>query len=318
MQIDEQITFRKLEVFLSFMELGSMARVAEHVDQSTVSIHRSLHSLEQGLRCPLFRRDGRKLIPLEAAYALAPHATAAVRECAEGVRKAREASGFLATRLRIGALYSLTVRTIPRLLMGLKTRRPELDVDLTLSSNRDLLHKVRDGSLDAIVIALHENVTHPDLVATPMFDDAIYFATHLNSPYASRSEIDLRDLHAEKFVALTEDFATYQDFSQAFQLAGFQPDIAVRVGDIFSLTNLVGGGVGYALLPGRVAEFSPQVRFIPLAKRYATSQRITLLVPANRERNPNLLALAAECRMFKARNSISDLATVQWETGAGT
>ena len=305
MEIEESITFKKLEVFLSFMELGSLTRVAEHVGQSTVSVHRSLHSLEEGLRCPLFRRDGRKLIPLAAAHAFAEHASSAVRECVLGVQKAREASGFLAARLKIGALYSLTVKTIPQLLMRLKTRRPELDVDLTLSSNRDLLHKLSGGQLDAILIALHNKFSHPDLIATPLFDDEIFFATSLKSPYAARKEIDLSELRSEKFVALTEDFATYQDFTHTFELAGFEPEIVMRVGDIFSLTNLVSGGIGYSLLPGRVADFSPQVRLIPLARRYAVSQRITLLVPRNRERNPNLLALSAECRMFSPR-ALSD------------
>ncbi|WP_332674132.1 LysR family transcriptional regulator [Aromatoleum sp.] len=301
MQIDEQITFRKLEVFLTFMEAGSMGRVAEMVGQSTVSVHRSLHSLEEALRCPLFRRDGRKLIPLAAAYAFAEHAARAVRACVDGVDAAREAAGFTAARIRIGALYSLTVRTLPQLLMGLKTRRPDLDVDLTLGSNRDLLEKLRDARLDAIVIALDADVPHADLVEVPMFDDEICFAAPLDSRYADRASVDLRDLRDEKFVTLSEDFATYHDFMYAFELAGFQPNIAMRVGDIFSLTNLVSGGVGYALLPRRVAEFSPQVQFIPLDARYATSQRITLLMPKNRERSPNLLALSAECRMFRRR-----------------
>ncbi|TAH45608.1 MAG: LysR family transcriptional regulator [Betaproteobacteria bacterium] len=301
MQIDEQVTFRKLEVFLAFMELGNMSRVAEAVGQSTVSVHRALHSLEEGLRCPLFRRDGRRLIPLAAAYAFAEHAGRAIRACADGVQAAREAAGFTAARLRIGALYSLTVRTLPRLLMGLKTRRPELDVELTLGSNRDLLEKLNDGRLDAIVIAVQSDARHPELVEIPLFDDEICFAAPLNSPYAGRATIDLQDLRGQKFVSLSEDFATYRDFTHAFEIAGFEPEIAMRVGDIFSLTNLVSGGVGYALLPRRVEEFSPQVQFIPLAPRYATRQRITLLLPRNRERNPNLLALSAECRMFKRR-----------------
>ncbi len=148
--------------------------------------------------------------------------------------------------------------------------------------------------------ASHAGFSHPDLVATPLFDDAIFFATTLDSPYAGRREIDLGDLRGKKFVALTEDFATYHDFSRTFELAGFEPEVVMRVGDIFSLTNLVAGGVGYSLLPGRVAEFSPQVRLVPLHPRFAVSQRITLLLPRHRERHPNLLSLSAECRMFSA------------------
>src|ERR1700674_1290396 len=137
MQIDEEITFKKLEVFLAFMKLGNMARVSETLGQSTVSVHRAVHSLEEGLRCPLFRRDGRKLIPLATAYALADYAARAIQECKGGIQKTREAAGLTATRLKIGALSYRTVATVPQWLWALQPRRSVLDIDLTRSSNRD-------------------------------------------------------------------------------------------------------------------------------------------------------------------------------------
>ena len=104
MAIDPGITLRKLEVFLSFMQFGNMARVAEALDQSTVSVHRALHSLEESVRCPLFRRDGRALIPLQAAHTLAEYAPRVLQECEEGGETARQASGFNAARLKLGSL----------------------------------------------------------------------------------------------------------------------------------------------------------------------------------------------------------------------
>ena len=70
-RIDEDITFRKLEILLAFMETGNLARAAERLDISTVSVHRALHSLETGMRCALFRHEGRNLHPTDAAHALA-------------------------------------------------------------------------------------------------------------------------------------------------------------------------------------------------------------------------------------------------------
>ena len=61
---------------------------------------------------------------------------------------------------------------------------------------------------------------------------------------------------------------------------------------------LVGSGMGYSLLPARVAEYSARIELIALADPYASHQVITLLLPKTRERDPNLLALAAESRMF--------------------
>lgn len=298
MAIDEEITLKKLEVFQSFMMLGNLARVSEAMGQSTVSVHRALHTLEEGLRCALFKRDGRKLIPLPAAYVFAEHVERILDECETGVRRTREAAGFSSTVLKIGCLYSMTVGTLPHVLVGLKTRRSALDIELTLGSNGSLLSKLEDGQLDAIIVALGEPLRNPDLLTVPIFDDRIFFAAPLDSPYAASAEIDLQAVRGEKFVALGDDFATYHDFMVAFGKAGFAPEIALRVGDIFSLMNLVSGGVGYALLPRRVADFSPKVQLIPLAERYAIDQHIVLVMQRNRERDPNLLALSAECRLL--------------------
>jgi LysR family malonate utilization transcriptional regulator len=299
MAIDEEITLKKLQIFQSFMTLGNVARASEALGQSAVSVHRALRSLEDGLRCPLFKRDGRKLIPLATAYVFADHVKRIINECDTGIRRTREAAGFTSPTMKLGGLYSLTVRTIPRVLAGLKTRRPALDIELTLGANRDLLSKLKDGQLDAILIALGEP-SNADLLTVPMFEDALQFAAPVNSPYAAYSEIDLQAMRDEKFVAPSDEFAEYRDFVEAFQKAGFQPNIELHVGDIFSLMNFVSVGIGYALLPRRVGDFNPKIQLIPLDERYAVNQHIGLVLPRNREREPNLLALSAECRLLGA------------------
>jgi LysR family malonate utilization transcriptional regulator len=296
--IDEEITLKKLEVFLAFMRLTSLARVSEELNQSTVSVHRALHSLEEGLRCPLFKREGRNLSPLPAAFVFAQHAQRAVSETVEGVRKVREIAGVNSSRLRIGSLYSLTLRCIPRLLIGMKLRRPDLNVDLTLGSNAELLSNLGEGRLDAIVIGLQAPVDDPQLLGVPLFEDDICLAAPADSPYARLPQIDLRDLRHEKFITLGSGFVTSDSFDHAFRQAGFVPETTMRVGDIFSLINLVSGGMGYSLLPGRVAQFSERIKLVPLAAQYASRQTITLLIAKSRERDPNLLALAAESRMY--------------------
>ena len=299
--IDEEITLKKLEVFLAFMRLQSLGKVSEELGQSTVSVHRALHSLEEGLHCPLFRREGRSLAPLPAAFVFARHAQRAVEETEEGIRKAREMAGVAGARMKIGSLYSLTLRCIPQLLMGLKLRRPELQIELTLGSNQELLRSLAEGRLDAIVIGLQAPVEDPQLLAVPLFEDEVHLAAPRGSPYAGRAHVDLRELRGEKFITLGDGFVTSDSFDHAFQQAGYVPETVMRVGDIFSLINLVGGGMGYSLLPGRVAGFSSRVDLIPLDARYGSRQTITLLLSRSRERDPNLLALAAECRMYGTR-----------------
>ena len=302
MLIDEELTLKKLEVFLAFMRTGNLARAAVELQTSNVSVHRAIHSLESALRCPLFKHEGRNLTPLESAYVLEERAQKLIQDVLETVRLTREAAGFSAERFKLGSLYSLTVKTVPQLIMGLKIRRSELNIDLILGSNIDLLYKLKNMEVDAILISLDDSVNDPDCEHIALFSDDIFLATPADSPFAQRSEVDLAEVRDETFITLTQGFATHQDGIRVFKQAGFEPKVAMQVNDIFTLLSMVSSGVGYALLPGRIAAvYENRVKLIPLQEKYRLQQHIGVVFLKAKERDPNLLALLAECRMYANR-----------------
>ena len=299
MQIDDEITLKKIQIFLAFMRYGNLSKTADEMQVSNVSIHKALHSLESALRCPLFKNEGRNLIPLKSAYVFEEHAKKIVADLVLSVEKTREAAGFAAKVLRLGSLYSLTVKTIPSLISGLKLRRSELDIQLLLSSNQDLVTKLKQTDIDAIIVALNETTASNDFEILPMFQDDIFLAVPKDSKYAQLSEIDLSLLKAETFITLNKGFATHSDSEVVFQKAGFEPKVALQVSDIFTLISMVSSGVGFALLPGRIsAVYESSVKLIPLQANFRIQQHIGLVFLKSKERDPNLLALIAECRMF--------------------
>ncbi len=204
MQIDDELTLKKLEIFLAFMRTGNLARAAEALQTSNVSVHRAIHSLESALRCPLFKHEGRNLTPLESAYVLEERAQKLVLDVLATVELTRQAAGFSAARFRLGALYSLTVKTVPQLIMGLKIRRSELNIDLILGSNIDLLYKLKNMEVDAMLVALDESTNDPDCEHLALFSDDIFLAVPTDSPFAERHEVDLSDLREATFITLTQ------------------------------------------------------------------------------------------------------------------
>jgi LysR family malonate utilization transcriptional regulator len=295
-RIDEEITFRKLEVFLAYMKAGNLSRAAELLDVSTGSVHRALHSLENAIRCQLFRHEGRNLSPTEAAQVLADFARDVLKRMSDGMKAAREAGGYSSDTIRIGSLYSLTTETVPRVIVELKARKPDLQVELILGSNAELTRKLKKGEIDAALAAIPE--LEPDIESVALFEDDIFFAAPVGSVYADVDNVDLRACAQERFVRLSEGFATFNGFVEAFRVAQFTPNVVMEVGDIFSLMNLVSGGVGYTLLPGRVRDvFKDKVQLIPLQRKYWMRQVIGLAFVRTRERDPNVLLLTSVCRM---------------------
>lgn len=299
MEIDEDLTLRKIQIFLAFMRYGNLSKTAAEMQISNVSVHKALHSLENSLRCPLFKNEGRNLIPLKSAYVLQENSQKIVQDIVTAVNKTREAAGFAAKVLHLGSLYSLTVNTIPNVISGLKLRRGELDIQLLLSSNLDLVKKLKTTELDAIIVALNETTSDADFESLAMFQDDIYLAVNKNSSLASLEEIDLSTLKDETFLTLSKGFATRHDSDVVFEKAGIDPKVFLQVSDIFTLISMVSTGVGLALLPGRISTiYESSVKLIPLQSPYQIKQEIGLVFLKSKERDPNLLALIAECRMF--------------------
>lgn len=304
--IDSELTIRKLEIFLAFMEKRNIARTAEMLGISGVSVHRALHSLEDVLRCPLFVQDGRNLRPLPAARTLAHYAKEMVLVIRRAIDATREAAGYGRGRMKLGCLYSLTTELVPQLIMGLKRRRPEMEIDLSMNSSRELLAQLNEGQLDAILVSLPgKKVELAGLETLPLFEDTFYLAVPLSSSVPLAEPVELADLKEEKFVTMNDGFATAQCFSDAFAEAGFEPVVVTRLNDIFSLMNMVQAGVGLSLVPRRIGKvFDSSVRLVELAGKYRKKQTVALVFPKSRERDPDILALVAEARMM-ARHSTS-------------
>lgn len=299
MDIDDELTLKKIQIFLAFMRCGNLTKTAIEMQISNVSVHKALHSLESALRCPLFKHEGRSLIPLKSAYVLQENAQKLVQDMITTVNKTREAAGFAAKVLHLGSLYSLTVNTIPNVISRLKLRRGELDIQLLLSSNLDLVKKLKSTELDAIIVALNATTDDPDFESLPMFEDKIFLAVNKNSALANMYEVDLASLKDETFLTLSKGFATRSDSDEVFENAGIDPKVFLEVSDIFTLISMVSTGVGLALLPGRISTIhESSVKLIPLKGAKQIKQEIGLVFLKSKERDPNLLALIAECRMF--------------------
>ncbi|GGB82597.1 transcriptional regulator [Marinobacterium zhoushanense] len=297
--LDDTFTLKKLEIFLAFMKAGTLADTAENLGMSTVSVHRAIHSLEEGLKCALFRQEGRLLVPLPSALVLEERVLSIVASLDDAVKVTRETAGIYSNKFKLGALYSLTLNTVPRLIAGMKLRKGDLNIELTLDSNEVLFRKLKSVELDAILVSLEPGFRDDDFTCLPLFNDEVLLAVPADSDLSDASPLDLSDFREQTFVTLKKGFATFRDSYRAFDRAGFEPNVVMEVSDIFSLISMVSAGVGYALLPRRVESvFENKIRLLPLKGMGDIRQNISMVCLANRERDPRILACIAECRTY--------------------
>ncbi|WP_348766791.1 LysR family transcriptional regulator [uncultured Salinisphaera sp.] len=288
----DEITLRKLEIFLVFMRERHLARAAEALSLSSVSVHKAIHSLEAAVGCPLFAHRSRSLEPLDSAFVLERHASDIIERIQRSVDDTRSAAGISPSIFRIGSLYSLTVAVVPRIINALKAEVPDCDIELVLGSNADLEDKLQAGDIDAALICVHELSRRRHRIVKTLFDDEIHLAQAADAKSAGDAPVDLRRYDGEPFVMLSQEFSTGRDSYRMFLEAGITPRVALRANDIFTLTSLVKGGVGHALLPKRIDDIYPgALAFSPVVENQRVTQTIGLCYLKSRRADERIAAL---------------------------
>ncbi len=88
------------------METGNLGRTAEALDMSSVSIHRALHSLEDGLGCPLFSPSRSAAASSRNRQAFQSHCQEVIDHLTHAVELTKIAGGVGSPLVKVGTLYS--------------------------------------------------------------------------------------------------------------------------------------------------------------------------------------------------------------------
>lgn len=298
--LNENITLKKLHIFLVFMKYRTMSKTAETLNVSTVSIHRAIHSLEIELQCLLFQQKGRLLSPLPSAKVLENQVKLILQQLDKAIVDTQEASGLFSTQFKMGSLFSLNFNIIPKLIAGLKMNDKKLEVELTTSSNKSLFKKLKSFDLDVIVVSLNEEPFDPELTFLHLFDDYLAVAVSVNDPISTHKEISLDEIKNHPFVMLNKEFATANDVLKIFKNGGLKPNVVMEVNDIFSVVSMINAGIGCSLLPLRMAPIlDANVKLIPLRDSAKVKQAITMVCLTNRSKEPKILTFINQCHSYE-------------------
>lgn len=142
-----KIAVRDLESLLVVVEEQHFPRAAARLGMTETALARSIRRLESELDLVLVRHGGGVATPTDAGHRFAEH----VRPLLCGLRlaavEARRAPDVF-TAVRMGCVPDLPVQHLQGFVGGLRTWRPELDVDVAYLRTAEQLRRLRSGALD--------------------------------------------------------------------------------------------------------------------------------------------------------------------------
>jgi DNA-binding transcriptional LysR family regulator len=260
------------------------------VAQSTISS--SVRSLEREFGVPLFVRTSRRVQLSDAGSALLPDARRTLA-AAEAARAGVGAvTGLLAGKVSIGTGKALHVG-IADGLQRFCTEYPGIDVELHQAGSIELLDAVSDGRLDFAPLGLIEPLPerHRETVQViEVHDEPMVFACSRNHGLAERKTVRLSDVADERFADLGHGWAIRHVNDRTFSALGRPRRVAFETNDVDELMELVGRGLGVALIPTSACRPARGVRCITLHDP-APRWKIGVAVPRGRPPSPAARAL---------------------------
>jgi DNA-binding transcriptional LysR family regulator len=134
--------------FAAVAEHASFTRAALRLGCSKAHVSKQVVALERALGVQLLLRSTRRLVLTEAGHVYLDYCRQAREALQEGERAVSAGHGAVAGRLHLSVPTSMGEPLVLDLLLDLKARHPELDVDLDLSvQHRDLIGDSIDFAL---------------------------------------------------------------------------------------------------------------------------------------------------------------------------
>lgn len=142
-----------LETLTSVIQKGSFAAAAREVKLTPSAVSQQMQQLEEYFGQPLFDRSLRTVSPTPLALEIG----ALVGDTLKKLDALRERSSLVVDgRVRLGVVNSVQVSTLPTCLLYAQRHYPQLGIQLTVETSTPLLHQLRAGALDAVIVVRPE------------------------------------------------------------------------------------------------------------------------------------------------------------------
>ena len=221
------------------------AAAASFVSQPTLSTQ--IRKLEDELGVALIERAPRRVMLTPIGRDVAERARrilAEVNELRETAQRSRDPE---AGTVRLGIFPTLGPYLLPHVVPQVRERFPKLELLLVEEKTEVLLGQLREGRLDAAILALplHEEQLHVAF----LFEEPFLLAVPARHPLASHEEISLNDLGKESLLLLEDGHCLRDQALDVCHLAGAGEKSGFRATSLETLRQMVAAGVGITLLP---------------------------------------------------------------------
>ncbi|MEO8803798.1 MAG: DNA-binding transcriptional regulator OxyR [Rudaea sp.] len=241
------MNLRDLRYLVALAEHKHFGRAAEASFVSQPTLSTQIKKLEDELGVALIERTPRKMLLTEVGKEIVQRAREVLNEVDQIKAIARRTLDPESGTLRLGIFPTLGPYLLPHVIPRIRERFPRLELLLTEEKTEAVLRQLREGRLDAGIVALpvHDDQLHAEF----LFEEPFVLAVPENHPLAQRKSLKFGDLTEHSLLLLDDGHCLRDQALEVCQLAGANEKTGFRATSLETLRQMVAANVGITLLP---------------------------------------------------------------------
>jgi LysR family hydrogen peroxide-inducible transcriptional activator len=247
-----QPTLAGLRAFVAVAEKHHFGGAATILGVSQSTLSQALAGLEAGLDTRLVERSTRRVRVTTEGMQLLPLAQAVVEAADAFNAAAAGASDPLQGSLRLGLIPTVAPYVLPAVLAGLARRLSALTLRVIEDQTERLLTALREGALDAALIALPADAV--GVTEVPIYEEDFLLAVPPGHPLSGKHRVPAAVLAELPLLLLDEGHCLRDQTLDVCQKAGVRAELAdTRAASLATAVQCVTGGLGVTLIPQSAA-----------------------------------------------------------------
>ncbi len=252
------MTLTELRYIITLAQEQHFGRAADrcNVSQPTLSI--AVKKLEQELDAAIFERSKTRVSPTPLGEKIIQQAQRVIEQTLAIKDIASQGKNQLTTPLHIGAIFTIGPYLFPQIIPELQTVAKEMPLYIEESYTATLRRRIRQGDLDAIVVALP--FTEADVVTQTLYDEEFVVLLEKDHILAKEDYINPDVLDDFNVLLLGEGHCFRDQVIEA--CPNLKPNIdspqgkirtAAEGSSLETLKYMVASGLGITILPKSAA-----------------------------------------------------------------
>jgi DNA-binding transcriptional LysR family regulator len=245
-----------LEIFRCVVQAGGITRAAEKLNRVQSNVTTRVRQLEADLGVELFIRDGKRLHVSAEGKLLLDYAERLIglaQEAREAVQDAKPRG-----LLRLGSMESTASVRLPVPMSEYLSRYPEVSLELRIGSSHNLPPAVRDGELDAALVA--EPVPDAPFEKIPLYDEELVIIAAAKHPPIKSP----KDVNGLPVLAFETGCPYRQRLENWFASSGEMSERVIETSSYHAIVGCAVAGMGISMVPRMVLKTFPDVKLLSI------------------------------------------------------